>query len=158
MVEGTAIITTDNTAYGVAIKTTNNTAYGVAIKTTDNTAYGVMKQGAGEPENEYEMVDTIIIYIALQGAPLQLTRGRNTMFPHLLTVVSPSQPHPLWAGQRNVQRYNNILHFSCIVSCGLLCSFLVCVYSHHIICTNGSNPTSRPLLDPKALYVIVRCA
>ena len=49
MVEGTAIITTDNTAYGVA------------IKTTDNTAYGVMKQGVGEPENEYEMVDTIYI-------------------------------------------------------------------------------------------------
>ena len=46
MVEGTAIITTDNTAYGVA---------------TDNTAYGVMKQGVGEPENEYEMVDTIYI-------------------------------------------------------------------------------------------------
>ena len=30
---------------------------GTAIKTTDNTAYEVMKQGVGEPENEYEMVD-----------------------------------------------------------------------------------------------------
>ena len=28
-----------------------------AIKTTDNAAYEVMKQGVGEPENEYEMVD-----------------------------------------------------------------------------------------------------
>ena len=31
---------------------------GTAIKTTDNTAYEVMKQGVGEPENGYEMVDT----------------------------------------------------------------------------------------------------
>ena len=31
---------------------------GTAIKTTDNTAYEGMKKGVGEPENRYEMVNT----------------------------------------------------------------------------------------------------
>ena len=83
MVEGTAIITTDNTAYGVmkqgvgepengyemvdtsppgapppADEGEKYEMEGTAIKTTGNAAYGVMKQGVGEPESGYEMVDT----------------------------------------------------------------------------------------------------